>query len=214
MAQFLQAGLGQDPLGAGLRLLPWGVAPALIAPQAGKLADRIGERPLVVSGLLLQAAGLAWIAAVASPHLAYPVMIAPMVISGAGLGLAIPAATRAVVGAVPRDDIGKASGSFSMMRQLGGAFGIAILAAVFAAAGGYGSPAAFSAGFQPALAVAAGLSVAAVLAGLVLPNRPVQEQPAPSEPLAAVRQLSHHDQVGQAEEAEPPGWPSPGPPLP
>jgi hypothetical protein len=96
-----------------------------------------------------------------------------------------------VVGAVPRDDIGKASGSFSMMRQLGGAFGVAILAAVFAAAGGYGSPAAFSAGFQPALAAAAGLSVAAALAGLALPGRPVQEQPARSEPLAAARQLSH-----------------------
>ena len=172
MAQFFQVSLGQDPLGAGLRLLVWGVAPALIAPRAGKLADRIGERPLVVSGLLLQAAGLAWIAAVASPHLAYPVMVVPMVISGAGLGLAIPAVTRAVVGAVPRDDIGKASGSFSMMRQLGGAFGVAILAAVFAAAGGYGSPASFSAGFQAALAAAAGLSVAAAVAGLALPGRP------------------------------------------
>src|SRR5450432_486200 len=67
MAQFQQVGLGQDPLGAGLRLLPWGVAPFLIAPRAGKLADRIGERPLVVSGLLLQAAGFAWIAVIASP---------------------------------------------------------------------------------------------------------------------------------------------------
>jgi EmrB/QacA subfamily drug resistance transporter len=181
MAQFLQAGLGYDPLGAGLRLLPWGVAPALIAPRAGKLADRIGDRPLVVSGLLLQVAGLAWIAAIASPELAYPAMIAPMVISGAGLGLAIPAATRAVVGAVPRDDIGKASGSFSMMRQLGAAFGVAILAAVFAATGGYHSAATFSAGFGPALAAAAGLSLAAVLAGLALPGRPRPEVPAPAE---------------------------------
>ena len=183
MAQFLQAGLGQDPLGAGLRLLPWGVAPALIAPRAGKLADRIGDRPLVVSGLLLQAAGLAWIAAIASPELAYPAMIAPMVISGAGLGLAIPAATRAVVGAVPRDDIGKASGSFSMMRQLGAAFGVAILAAVFAATGGYHSAATFSAGFGPALAAAAGLSLAAVLAGLALPGRPRPEVPARPGPV-------------------------------
>jgi MFS family permease len=88
MAQFQQVGLGQDPLGAGLRLLPWGVAPFLIAPRAGKLADRIGERPLVVSGLLLQAAGFAWIAVIAAPGLAYPAMLAPMMISGAGLGLA------------------------------------------------------------------------------------------------------------------------------
>jgi predicted MFS family arabinose efflux permease len=86
MAQFLQAGPGQDPLGAGLRLLPRGVAPFLIAPRAGKLADRIGERPLVVSGLLLQAAGFAWIAVIAARALAYPAMLAPMMISGAGLG--------------------------------------------------------------------------------------------------------------------------------
>ena len=90
MAQFQQVGLGQDPLGAGLRLLPWGVAPFLIAPRAGRLADRIGERPLVVSGLLLQAAGFAWIAVIAAPRLAYPALLAPMMISGAGLGLAVP----------------------------------------------------------------------------------------------------------------------------
>ena len=102
MAQFQQVGLGQDPLGAGLRLLPWGVAPFLIAPRAGKLADRIGERPLVVSGLLLQAAGFGWIAVIASPGVAYPALLAPMMISGAGLGLAVPAVTKAVVGSVPR----------------------------------------------------------------------------------------------------------------
>ena len=170
MAQFQQVGLGQDPLGAGLRLLPWGAVPFLIAPRAGKLADRIGERPLVVSGLVLQAAGFAWIALIAAPGLAYPAMLAPMMLSGAGLGLAIPAVTRAAVGSVPRADIGKASGSFSMMRQLGAAFGVAILAAVFAAAGGYTSPAAFSAGFAPAIAAAAGLALAGALAGLALPG--------------------------------------------
>jgi EmrB/QacA subfamily drug resistance transporter len=178
MAQFLQVGLGQDPLGAGLRLLPWGVAPFLIAPRAGKLADRIGERPLVGSGLLLLAAGFTWIAVIAAPGLAYPALLAPMVISSAGLGLAVPAVTRAVVGSVPRADIGKASGSFSMMRQLGGAFGVAILAAVFATAGGYTSAAAFSDGFAPAIAAATGLALAGALAGLALPGRPGQAQDA------------------------------------
>jgi MFS family permease len=184
MAQFLQVGLGQDPLGAGLRLLPWGVAPLLIAPRAGKLADRIGERPLVVSGLLLQAAGFAWIAVIAGPGLAYPAMLAPMMISGAGLGLAVPAITRAVVGSVPRGDIGKASGSFSMMRQLGGAFGVAILAAVFASAGGYTSAAVFSDGFAPAIAAAAGLALAGALTGLTLPGRPQAAPTAPAEQVA------------------------------
>jgi len=188
MAQFLQTGLGQDPLGAGLRLLPWGVAPFLIAPRAGKLADRIGERPLVACGLLLQAAGFAWIAVIAGPGLAYPAMLAPMLISGAGIGLALPAVTKAVVGSVPHADIGKASGAFSMMRQLGGAFGIAIAAAVFATAGGYTSAAAFSAGFAPAIAAATGLALAGALAALVLPGRPGQAQDAPAEPMATVHQ--------------------------
>src|SRR5580692_7841883 len=119
MAQFLQIGLGLDPLDSGLRLLPWGVAPFLIAPRAGRLADQIGDRPLIVSGLMLQAAALAGIAVVAGLHLGYGEMIAPMFISGAGIGLAIPAATKAVIGAVPPGDIGKASGVFSTMRQLG-----------------------------------------------------------------------------------------------
>jgi EmrB/QacA subfamily drug resistance transporter len=170
-AQFLQVSLGQDPLGAGLRLLPWGVAPFLIAPRAGKLADQVGERPLIVSGLLLQAAGLAWIAAIAAPGLSYGAMLAPMIISGAGFALALPAVTKAVVGSVPPADIGKASGTFSTMRQLGGAFGVAILVAVFAAAGSYASAAAFSNGFAPAVAAAAGLALAGALAALALPGR-------------------------------------------
>jgi MFS family permease len=195
MAQFQQVGLGQDPLGAGLRLLPWGVAPFLIAPRAGKLADRIGERPLVVSGLLLQAAGLAWIAVIAAPRLAYPAMLAPMMISGAGLGLALPAVTKAVVGSVPRGDIGKASGSFSMMRQLGGAFGVAILAAVFTSAGGYTSAAAFSAGFALAIAAATGLALAGALAGAALPGRPGQAPDAPAELVATLHQARTADAV-------------------
>jgi EmrB/QacA subfamily drug resistance transporter len=198
MAQFQQAGLGQDPLGAGLRLLPWGVAPILIAPRAGKLADRIGERSLVVSGMLLQAAGFAWIAVIAGPRMAYPALLAPMVISGAGIGVAVPALTKAVVGSVPPGDLGVASGSFTMMRQLGGAFGVAILAAVFAAAGSYASPAAFTAGFAPAIAAAAGLALAGTLAGLALRGRPLGRDVAAEEDRH--RRRDRGDDVGDAED--------------
>ncbi len=92
--------------------------------------------------------------------MSYAALVAPLFISGAGLGLAIPAVTKAVVGSVPPGDIGKASGVFSTMRQLGGAFGVAILAAVFTSAGSYASAGAFSDGFAPALAAAAGLALA------------------------------------------------------
>jgi EmrB/QacA subfamily drug resistance transporter len=170
MAQFQQTALGQGPLSAGLRLLPWGVTPFLIAPRAGALADRIGVRPLILGGLALQTAGLGWIAAIARPGVAYAAMIAPMVISGAGIALALPAATKSVAGSVGTADIGRASGAFSTFRQLGGAFGVAIAAAVFASAGGYASPADFSAGFVPAMYAASGLALAGAIAAAFLPG--------------------------------------------
>jgi len=177
MAQFQQVTLGQGPLDAGLRLLPWGVVPVLIAPRAGALADRLGERPLIVTGLTLQMAGMAWIAVIAAPGVSYLTMIGPMAVSGAGLALAIPAVTKSVVGSVAPGDIGKASGSFSTMRQLGGAFGVAILAAVFAAIGSYASATAFSNGFAPAMGAASGLALAGAVAGLILPSRPRAVRP-------------------------------------
>jgi hypothetical protein len=75
---------------------------------------------------------------------------------------------------VKEGEIGKASGAFSMFRQLGGAFGVAILAAVFAAIGSLGSPQAFSSGFASALSVAAALSFLGATSGLVLPGRQVK----------------------------------------
>jgi predicted MFS family arabinose efflux permease len=183
MAQFQQTTLGQGPLDAGLRLLPWGIIPFLLAPRTGALADRIGERPLIVAGLFCQTAGMAGIAVIARPGLAYVTMIAPMVISGLGVTLAIPAVTKSVVGSVARGDIGTASGAFSTVRQLGGAFGVAALVAVFSGAGSYASARAFSNGFAPAMGVAAGLALAGALAGLMLPGRPTAgSAPATSAP--------------------------------
>ena len=101
---------------------------------------------------------MAGIAVIARPGLAYVTMIAPMVISGLGVTLAIPAVTKSVVGSVARGDIGTASGAFSTVRQLGGAFGVAALVAVFSGAGSYASARAFSNGFAPAMGVAAGLA--------------------------------------------------------
>ena len=171
MPQFQQVVAGQDPLGSGLRLLPWGIAPLLVGPRAGALADRVGERVLVVSGALLQATGVAWIAAAAGPGTSYPVLVTPMILIGVGLALAIPAATRAVTSTVSPADIGTASAAFTTMRQLGGAFGVAVLGAVFAVTGSYSTPAAFSHGFTAAFAVAAGLALAGTAAGTALTGR-------------------------------------------
>ncbi|WUI02300.1 MFS transporter [Spirillospora sp. NBC_00431] len=180
-AQFLQNGLGYGPLGTGLRLAPWTVTLFLFAPLAGRLVGRVGERVLVSGGLLLAAAGLAWIALIASPGTEYPGLVPPLILMGGGVSLAMPAAQNAVIGSVPA--IGVASGTFNTLRQFGGTFGIAVSAAVFASAGGYGSARAFTDGFAPATWVLAGLALGAAVVGLGLPGRraPVPAPaPAPS----------------------------------
>jgi EmrB/QacA subfamily drug resistance transporter len=171
MAQFQQVTLGQGPLDAGLRLLPWTATLFVIAPAAGQLADRIGNRPLVVLGLTLQAAGFAWIALIANSGLAYWEMIGPMMVAGAGISMSIPGAQNAVLNAVGRADLGRASGAAAMTRQLGGVFGLAVAVAVFTGAGSYASPTTFANGFEPAMAVAAALSLAGALTATLIPGR-------------------------------------------
>jgi EmrB/QacA subfamily drug resistance transporter len=171
LPQFLQTGLGHGPLEAALRLGPWTATLFVVAPIAGALADRIGERPLLGGGLALQAAGMAWIALIAEPGLAYSEMIAPLVVAGIGASMAIPPAASSVIGAVKHEEVGKAAGANSMLRELGGVLGIAILVAVFAGAGSYASPDAFSDGFGAAIAVSAALSAVGAIAGLGLPGR-------------------------------------------
>jgi EmrB/QacA subfamily drug resistance transporter len=170
-AQFLQVVQRHGPLATGLLLAPWTVALFVVAPVAGRQVNRIGARPLVVSGLLLQAVGFGWIALIAGPGLTYPPLILPFVFSGVGIAMTIPSAQSAVIGAVPMASIGTASGTFNTVRQLGGAFGIAISTAVFTTRGGLGSAAAFSDGFGSAIAAAATLALVGAIIGLLLPPR-------------------------------------------
>ena len=171
LPQFLQTAQGYGPLGAGLRLLPWTAMLFVVAPVAGTLVNRIGERPLIVVGLVLQAIGMSWIALIAAPDLAFSKLIAPLILSGAGVSMAMPAAQNAVLSSVARTEVGKASGIFNMFRFLGGVTGIAIAVAVFAATGGFGSANAFTAGFVAATGVSAILSLLGAVAGLWQPAR-------------------------------------------
>jgi EmrB/QacA subfamily drug resistance transporter len=170
MAQFLQIAQGDGPLEAGVRLLPWTGTLFVVAPIAGARVSRVGERPLIAGGLLLQALGMAWIALIAAPDVAYAELVVPLLLAGAGVSMAMPAIQSAVVGAVGREHIGRASGTFNTLRQFGGVLGVAILAAVFAAAGGYGSPAAFGDGFAAAIGVSAVLSLLGAVAGALVPG--------------------------------------------
>jgi EmrB/QacA subfamily drug resistance transporter len=169
--QYLQIALGYRPLAAGLALMPWSGMMMVGAPLAGALADRVGERPLMVGGLIMQTIGVGWLALIAHPDLAYVQLLPALLISGCGLALAMPAAQRSAMGAVAVEEIGKASGASSMLRWLGAVLGIAILDAVFAGTGSLASPRAFASGFVPAMVGAAVLALGGALAGLWLPGR-------------------------------------------
>jgi EmrB/QacA subfamily drug resistance transporter len=171
LAQFMQTALGYGPLRAGLALLPWTATLFFVAPLAGTLVERFGERPFLVAGPLLQALGMGWIALIADEGVAYASLVPALVVSGVGISMSFPAAQNSVVGSVPSAAIGKATGVNSTMRELGGVFGIALGVALFAGAGSYASPAAFSDGFVAAISSSAALSLLGALAGAALPAR-------------------------------------------
>lgn len=179
IAQYFQLVLGFSPLGAGLHMLPWTATAMLIAPVAGALADWLGHRAVLVAGLLMQGVGLMWIALAATVDSAYPGLVAPLIVAGVGVSMAVPVVPAAVMGAVPPADLGKASGANSTLQRFGGAFGVAIATAVFAAYGGLSTPATFNAGFRPALAVCGALSALGAFTALTVRKRtaPPTEQP-------------------------------------
>jgi predicted MFS family arabinose efflux permease len=187
MAQFLQIGLSYGPLSAGLRLMPWGATTFIVPPIAGALINRLGERPFIVAGMSLHAAGMIWIALIAEPHLIYWRLVAPLILSGTGVAMASPATQSAVLSSVAREHIGKASGTYSTIRQLGGASGVAVLVAAFAGTGSYVSAQQFSDGFASAMGVSAALSLAGAIAGLALRGRSSATDTAPTSAVPAIK---------------------------
>ena len=171
LAQFMQTVQGLSPLEAGLRTLPWTGMPVLIAPLAGRLVDRVGGRPLLVTGLALQAAGIAWIAVVTSPTVAFSSLVLPFILAGVGMSLFFVPVATVVMNSVPLDRQGVASGTNNAIREIGGVFGVAVLATIFSHSGGYASGQQFVAGLQPALWVAAAVVAVGALVAVALPGR-------------------------------------------
>src|ERR1700728_740833 len=170
LAQFLQVVQHYSPLQAGLRTLPWTAMPVFIAPIAGVLSDRIGGPPLLVAGVALQAIGLGWLAAVASPTVPYLTMVPAFVIAGVGMSLFFAPVANVGLSSVRRDQEGIASGAANAIRELGGVFGIAVLGAVFSARGGYATGATFVAGLTPAVWVGGAAVAVAALAAMLVPG--------------------------------------------
>jgi EmrB/QacA subfamily drug resistance transporter len=172
LAQFFQTVQHMSPLQSGLRILPWTAMPMLIAPIAGAFSDRIGGERLMAAGLALQASGLFWIAAQASATESYTSLIGPFMLSGIGMSLFFAPVANVVLSAVRPEHEGKASGANNAIRELGGVFGVAVLAAIFAHAGGYQSAAAFTHGMQIAVYIGSGIvGLGAVAAGFAYRRR-------------------------------------------
>jgi len=171
LAQFFQTVQGYSPLGSGLRILPWTAMPIFIAPIAGALSDKIGGRVIIATGLALQAIGLGWIAAVSTPTVPYSSLVAPFFLSGIGMALFFAPVANVVLSAVRPEEEGQASGANNAIRELGGVFGVAVLAAVFASFGGYRTEVTFVNGLTSAVWVGAALVGVAALAALAIPRR-------------------------------------------
>jgi MFS family permease len=166
----LQTVLGYSPFGAGLRMLAWTGVTMVAAPVAGVLSDRVGGRPLMAIGLVSEAIALGWMAAIARPALPFSHLVAPFVLSGLGMGLFFAPVANVVLSAVRPEEEGQASGAHNALRELGGVFGVAVLAAIFAAKGGYGLPQHFVDGLKPALWVGTGVVAAGGLICLLIPR--------------------------------------------
>jgi MFS family permease len=182
-AQFFQVAVGTDPMGAGLRLVPWTATLLVVAPVTGLLADRVGDRPLLLVGLILQVVGLGWLALAAAPDVSYLAVLGPFLVAGVGCSMAIPVSQTVIVGAVPEDAVGKAAGVNNTFQELGGALGLAVTVAVFAATGTVAGPDSFVDGFGPALAAAAALAALGAVAALAVPRgRRSAAEPVPADP--------------------------------
>jgi drug resistance transporter, EmrB/QacA subfamily len=175
LAQFFQTVQGYTPLQSGLRILPWTAMPIFVAPIAGALSDRIGGQRLMAAGLALQAAGLAWIAAISTPTMPYTHIIGAFVISGVGMALFFAPVANVVLSSVRPDQEGKASGANNAIREVGGVFGVAVLATIFSRVGGYQSAESFVHGMTTAVYVGAGLVALGALAAALIPPRRVRE---------------------------------------
>jgi predicted MFS family arabinose efflux permease len=183
LTQFFQTVQGYSPLSSGLRILPWTLAPMFIAPFAGAMSDKVSPKRILGTGLALQAIALGWIAFISTPTTPYGSLIVPFILAGVGMALFFTPMANLVLSTVRREREGQASGANNAIRELGGVFGVAVLASVFSRYGGYGSGQTFVDGMTPALwigAIAVGLGAVAAFA---IPARR-RERATGSEPLA------------------------------
>lgn len=118
LSQLFQVGMGNSPLGTGLRMLAWTAMPLVAGAAVGRLADRFGNRLFMVVGLLLQGVSLFWLGADATPDAVYGGMVVPLMLGGIGIAMCLPTTINMVLISAPQDDVGVASGANSSIRPL------------------------------------------------------------------------------------------------
>jgi MFS family permease len=163
----------------------------VISPIAGAVSDRIGRRPVMVTGLFLLTAGFVWVAIRGSLSASWVELDVALLIAGIGISMALPTVPTAVLNAVAPRELGKASGINYMMQRFGAVFAIAVASAVFAAQGHLGTAAGVTGGFRPALAVCAGFALVAALSALAITSPPAQRVPAPEPAEAPLIRQEH-----------------------
>ena len=168
VTQEFQLARGWSPVSAGVHLLPFFATPMFISPIAGAVSDRIGRRPVMATGLFLQAAGFAWVAIAGSLSTNWVELVIALLIAGIGVSMALPTVPTAVLNAVAPSELGKASGINYMMQRFGAVFAIAVVSAVFSSYGNLGTPVGVTNGFRPALAACAIFALLAALSALAI----------------------------------------------
>ena len=181
---YMQQVLGYEPLKAGLAYLPLALTIIASAGLASALVTRVGFKPTLIVGMLFIAGGLIWFAQVSAPGGSYVGdILFPSLLAAVGLGLAFVPTTIAAVTGIRPDDAGLASGLINTSQQIGGALGLAVLAAVAtsttndAIASGERNPLiSLTEGFQDAFLVGAGMALlGALLAATLISSRDSRE---------------------------------------
>jgi EmrB/QacA subfamily drug resistance transporter len=174
LTYYLQLSLGFTPLQTGFAFLPFSIGIVVSATLSSSLLPRIGAKPLIVGGLILATAGMAWLATIGESSW-ITVVLPSQVLMGLGLGVMYVAINNAALTGISADDSGIASATINTTQQLGGAVGVALLNTVYANAlltGGSGTPTEQTtlAAYQTAFLVSAALFLAATIAGLITRN--------------------------------------------
>lgn len=179
---YFQSGLGLSPLAAGIALVPTPLAVMLAGPVAGRLTDRIDLKFILMAGLIIGAAGLAWVIRTASADAGPERFVLPLLVTGCGLGCGFAVVMTLGMRAVPPQFAGAASGILNTFRQVGGAMGGAIAAAMLESQlahmpttyfSGASAPlsASFVSALRPTLGVPAVLLICAALTCVLIQRR-------------------------------------------